>query len=125
VRNAYRYKTLLAENGMIALGTDFPIEDIDPLNTFFSAVFRKPRGNKSQQVFQIEEALTREQAVRGMTIWSAIAMRRESKTGSLEVGKQADFVIIDTDLMDANEEQCRKAKVLATYSRGVSRYNSN
>lgn len=125
VRNAYRYKTLLAENGMIALGTDFPIEDIDPLNTFFSAVFRKPRGNKSQQVFQIEESLTREQAIRGMTIWSAIAMRRESKTGSLEVGKQADFVIIDTDLMDANEEQCRKAKVLATYSRGVSRYNSN
>ena len=125
VRNAYRYKTLLAENGMIALGTDFPIEDIDPLNTFFSAVFRKPRGNKSQQVFQIEEALTREQAIRGMTIWSAIAMRRESKTGSLEVGKQADFVIVDTDLMSASEGQCRDARVLATYSRGVMLYNSN
>jgi predicted amidohydrolase YtcJ len=125
VRNAYRYRTLKAQNGMLALGTDFPIEDIDPLDTFYSAVFRKSRSIKEQSAFQVEEALTREEAIRGMSIWPAIAMRREIKYGSLEVGKQADFVIVDTDLMDANEEQCRKAKVLATYSRGMSRYNSN
>ena len=121
VRHAYRYKTLLEQNGMLALGTDFPIEDIDPLDTFFSAVFRKPRRNKEQPAFQIEEALTREEAIRGMTIWPAIAMRRESKYGSLEVGKQADFVILDLDIMTASEEQLRNAKVISTYSQGKLR----
>jgi predicted amidohydrolase YtcJ len=121
VRNAYRYKTLMGQNGMLALGTDFPIEDIDPLDTFYSAVFRKSRSNKEQSVFQVEEALTREEAIRGMTIWPAIAMRRENKYGSLEVGKQADFVMMDMDLMTATEEQLRNAKVISTYTQGQLR----
>ncbi len=121
VRNAYRYKTLLMQNGMVALGTDFPIEDIDPLDTFFSAVFRKSRSNKKQQAFQVDESLSREEAIRGMTIWPAIAMRREKKLGSLEVGKQADFVILDMDLMTVSEEQLRNAKVISTYSHGKLR----
>lgn len=121
VRHAYRYKTLLGQNGMLALGTDFPIEDIDPLDTFFSAVFRKPRRNKEQPAFQIEEALTREEAIRGMTIWPAIAMRREHMYGSLEVGKQADFVILDFDILTATEDQLREAKVISTYSQGKLR----
>jgi predicted amidohydrolase YtcJ len=121
VRNAYRYKTLMGQNGMLALGTDFPIEDIDPLDTFHSAVFRKSRSNKEQSAFQVEEALTREETIRGMTIWPAIAMRRENKYGSLEVGKQADFVILDMDLMTATEEQLRNAKVVSTYTQGQLR----
>jgi predicted amidohydrolase YtcJ len=124
VRNAYRYKSLLMQNGMVALGTDFPIEDMDPLDTFFSAVFRKSRSHKTQNGFQMEEALTREETIRGITIWPAIAMRRESLMGSLEVGKQADFVIVDTDLMTATEDQCQAARVIATYSKGQARYGN-
>ncbi len=124
IRNAYRYKSLLDQNGMLPLGTDFPIENINPLNTFYSAVFRKSRSDKSQQSFQIEESLSREQAIRGMTIWPAIAMRKEKVIGSLEVGKLANFVIIDIDIMEASDEQCRKAEVLSTYYRGKSKFSA-
>ena len=122
VRLAYRYRTLLKENGMLALGTDFPVEEVDPLNTFFAAVFRKPRSTVGDATaFQPEEALTPEEALRGMTIWAALAQREEHRKGSLEVGKAADFVIINTDLLKATEDQVRSAKVIHTFSNGVMR----
>jgi predicted amidohydrolase YtcJ len=122
VRLAYRYKTLLKENGMLALGTDFPVEEVDPLNTFFAAVFRKSRTALGDAtVFQPEEALSPEEALRGMTIWAALAQREEHKKGSLEIGKAADFVIINTDLLTATEDQVRLAKVINTFSNGVMR----
>ena len=118
VKEAYAFKQLLAENKWIALGTDFPVEDIDPLKTFFAAVIRKDSKGFPATGFQIENALTRQEAIRGMTIWAAKSNFEENEKGSLEPGKLADFVILDTDLMHAPESEILKTTVLKTYING-------
>jgi predicted amidohydrolase YtcJ len=66
----------------------------------------------------MENALTREQALRAMTLWAARAQFEEDTRGSLEPGKWADFVILDRDLMRVPEEELPAARVLATYVAG-------
>lgn len=118
VHTAYTYKQLLDQNGLIALGTDFPVEGISPLHTFYAAVARKDSIGFPENGFQSENALTKEEALRGMTIFAAIASFEENEKGSLEPGKYADMVILDTDLLNAPMEQVLKAKVQATYVHG-------
>lgn len=101
---AYAYKELEAQNGMLALGTDFPVEGISPINTFYAAVVRKDKSGNPTDGFQVENALSRESALRGMTIWNAVANFEEKYKGSLEVGKVADIVILDRDLMKVGED---------------------
>lgn len=115
---AYAYQDLLKQNGWLPLGTDFPVEEISPLKTFHSAVARKDFKNYPANGFQKENALTREQAIRGMTIWAAKAAFQENEIGSLEVGKSADFIILDQDLMTVPENQILRTKVLETFSSG-------
>lgn len=115
---AYANQQLLQENGWIPLGTDFPIEDISPIKTFYAAVFRKDAKGWPENGFHIENALTREEAIRGMTIWAAKANFEEHEKGSLEAGKFADFVILDTDLMTASPTKILATKVLSTYLGG-------
>ncbi len=122
VVDAYKYATLLKENGMLSLGTDFPIEDIDPMKTFFAAVFRMDKGGAIPHPFQLAEAISREQALRGMTIWNAVARFAEHYSGSLEIGKDADFVITGVDLMSASPDQIRKSVVSATFIGGNEVY---
>ncbi len=116
--NAYAYKRLLRQNGLLALGTDFPVEGISPLNTFRSAVFRKNNEGVPAGGFQMADALTREEALRGMTIWNAIATFTEKDLGTLEVGKLADFVVLDRDLLRTAEGDLERTKVVATYVQG-------
>ncbi|MFZ1313500.1 MAG: amidohydrolase, partial [Chitinophagaceae bacterium] len=97
VKGAYAYKQLLQQNGWLPLGTDFPVEDISTFKTFYAAVVRKDAKGWPANGFQPENALTREEALRGMTIWAAKANFEEKEKGSLEEGKFADFVILDTD----------------------------
>jgi predicted amidohydrolase YtcJ len=118
VKNAYAYKELFEQNKMLALGTDFPVENISPLKTFYAAVFRMDEKGYPGHGFQVKDALTREEALKGMTIFAAIAGFEENEKGSLEKGKFADFVILDTDIMSAPPEQILKAKVLSTYING-------
>lgn len=115
VRYAYAFKDLLKQNGWIPLGTDFPVEDIDPLKTFYAAVARKDGKGFPAGGFQKENALTREETLKGMTIWAAKASFEEHKKGSLEPGKVADFVITDQDLMKVPEEKIQATKIVATY----------
>ncbi len=117
-RNAYAYQQLLKQNGWIPLGTDFPVEYIDPLKTFYAAVVRKDAKGFPAGGFQIENALTREQAIRGMTIWAAKAAFEEKEKGSLEVGKAADFIMLDQDLMKCPETEILKTSILTTYIYG-------
>ena len=91
IQNAYAYQRLLQQNGWVINGTDFPIEDISPLKTFEAAVDRKG--------FQMENALTPEQALRSITIWVAKGCFLEHRKGSIEAGKDADYVILDRDLL--------------------------
>ncbi len=118
VRFGYAYKKLLKQNGWVALGTDFPIEGIDPLTTFYAAVARKNKDGLPKNGFQIENALSRLEALKGMTIWAALSNFEEKEKGTLEVGKLADFVILNKDILMIPEDDLLKAKVTATYING-------
>lgn len=120
--NAYAYQRLLKQNGLLALGTDFPVEGIDPLQTFYAAVVRKNADGRPEGGFQMADALTRDQALRGMTIWNAIATFTENDLGTLEVGKRADFTVMDRDLLEADATGLRKARVEATFVNGEGVY---
>lgn len=118
IKNAYAYKKLLQQNGLIALGTDFPIESINPMFTFYAAVERKDVKGFPENGFQKENGLTREESLKGMTIWAAIANFEETEKGSLEVGKSADFVMLNQDIMTVDEKAILTTKVLFTFING-------
>ncbi|MCT4580667.1 MAG: amidohydrolase [Flavobacteriales bacterium] len=118
VRFGYAYQNLLHQNGWLPLGTDFPIEGIDPLTTFYAAVARKNKDGLPKNGFQIENALSRIQALKGMTIWAALSNFEEEVKGSLEVNKLADFVILNRDILTVEEDELLKARVTATYING-------
>lgn len=124
IKSAYANKTLLQQNGWIPLGTDFPVEDISPFKTFYAAVFRQDAKGFPAGGFEMDNALTREEAIRGMTIWAAKSNFEESEKGSLEPGKFADVVILNTDLMKAPEEKILQTQVLKTYVGGEKVYDS-
>lgn len=118
LKGAYAYKQLLAENNWMPLGTDFPVEEINPFKTFLAAVVRKDAKGYPAEGFQMENALTREETIKGMTIWAAKANRMEKEVGSLEKGKKADFIILDKDLMKVAPDSILNVKVLKTFVNG-------
>ena len=118
LKNAYAFKRLLQQNGWVALGTDFPVEDISPFKTFLAAVFRVDAKGYPAGGFQMENALSREETIRGMTIWAAKADFWDKEIGSLETGKRADFVVLDKDLMQVDAGDVLSVKPVATYSSG-------
>ncbi|MDF3077269.1 MAG: amidohydrolase [Sphingobacteriaceae bacterium] len=122
MKGAYAYKDLLKQNGWLVLGTDFPVESIDPIKTFYAAVVRKDAKGYPAGGFQPANALTREEALRGMTIWAAKGSFEEKEKGSLEKGKYADFVILDQDIMKASPKNILKTKVISTFINGEKVY---
>ncbi len=122
IKNAYAYKDLLKQNGIIADGSDFPVENINPLLGFYAAVARKDLAGKPEKGFQPENALTRTEALKAMTIWAAYAAFEDQEKGSLEAGKMADFVILDKDIMTIPENEIPSVKVLQTVIGGWAAY---
>lgn len=118
LNRAYAYKELLDWSGKIALGTDFPVEKVNPLLTFHSAVARKDVDGNPSEGFLKENALTRNEALKGMTIWAAYSNFEDSFKGSIEKGKFADFVILTKDIMKVPEEEITSAEVVATIVNG-------
>ena len=118
ITNAYAYQKLLQENEWMPLGTDFPVEYISPFKTFFAAVVRQDANAYPKNGFQMENALTREQTLRGMTIWAAKAAFEEKEKGSLEPGKAADFIMLDYNLMSCDPESILKTTVKKTFVNG-------
>lgn len=122
LKGGYAFKQLLQQNGWIPLGTDFPVEDISPFKTFLAAVARKDAKGFPSEGFQKENALSREETIRGMTIWAAKAGFLEKEVGSIEAGKKADFIMLDKDLMKVPEADILKVKVVTTYLGGKKVY---
>ena len=122
MKGAYAYNKLLKEYGILALGSDFPVEHYNPLYGFHAAVARVDKEGFPKGGFQMENAISREQALRGMTIWAAYSCFQDKKRGSIEKGKDADFVILDDDIMKAPNEKLRNIKTLRTVIAGKTEY---
>ncbi|GGW71484.1 hypothetical protein DFQ11_10780 [Winogradskyella epiphytica] len=118
IKGAYANKQLLEAYGKVALGTDFPVERVSPFLTFFAAVSRQDLEQYPEGGFQMENALSREEALKGMTIWAAYSNFEEDEKGSIEVGKFADFIILDKDIMTVEAKEIPNIKVLKTFVNG-------
>ena len=121
MKGAYAYRSLLSKYGMLAIGTDFPIEPIDPFNTIHAAVARQNMENFPSDGFYKQEALTLEECMRGMTIWAAYAAFQEKELGSLEKGKDATFVIFDLPVRAGGGYRANFAR--STFIKGVKVYS--
>lgn len=118
IQSAYTFKDLLDWSGKIALGTDFPVEKVSPILTFYAATVRKSVAGQPASGFQMNNALSRSEALKGMTIWAAYANFEEDQKGSIEVGKAADFVLLTNDIMTVNESNILDIDILATFLAG-------
>ncbi len=118
MKGAYAYKTLLDKAGIVALGTDFPVEQVSPFYTFYAAVARKDLEQFPEGGFQNEEALSREETLKGMTIWAAYSNFEDHEKGSIELGKFADFIVLDKDIMTVEETEIPNINVEATFMDG-------
>ncbi len=118
IKNAYSYKQLLQQNNWLPIGSDFPVEDINPLLGFYAAVTRKDTNSYPENGFQKENAISRIEALKGMTIWAAKSNFEENNKGSIEAGKYADFVVLDADIMTVAESEIFKINVNKTFIRG-------
>ncbi len=125
VRRAYAYQELKAQLGLVALGTDFPVEGIAPLNSFYAAVVRKDKQGDPENGFQTDNALTREEALMGMTIWAAVANFEEGEKGMLQAGMKGDFVILDKNLLNVAEDDILNVKILLTAVGGEIVYQAD
>jgi len=119
---AYAYKKLLEQNGWLPAGSDFPVEEINPLFGFYAAVARQDQKSWPENGFQTENAISREQALKAMTIWAAKSNFEENEKGSIEIGKFADFVVVDKDIMQIEIHEVPKVKVLQTFISGKKVY---
>ncbi len=119
---AYAFRSLLNECGQIALGTDFPVEDINPMNTLYAAVVRKDLKGFPDGGFMKQESLSRKETIWGMTVWAAYAAFEEEEKGSIAPGKYADFIVLDKDPMKCSEEEIPSIKVMQTWSGGRKVY---
>lgn len=118
IKGAYAFKDLLNAYGKVALGTDFPVERVSPLLTFYAAVARQDLEQYPEGGFQKENGLSREETLKGMTIWAAYSNFEEDEKGSIEAGKFADFIILDKDIMTVDQIEIPNIKVEQTFVNG-------
>ena len=125
LRGAYAYRQLLEQNGWLPNGSDFPVEQINPLFGFYAGVVRKDQQGYPEDGFQMENAITREQALRAMTIWAARSGFEEDLKGSIEPGKLADLVVTREDLMSAPDSTLFGIQVQMTFLGGELVYKAD
>lgn len=115
MKYAYAYKTLLTQNGIVAAGSDFPIESINPLFGFHAATSRQDHKEYPKGGFQSNEGLTREEALKSMTIWAAYSNFEEKEKGSIEQNKISNFTILEKDIMKNDLKDIPEIEVFRTY----------
>ena len=124
IRGAYAWRSLLNTGVVIPNGTDFPVEEVNPLLTFHAAVTRQDPTGWPAGGWYPEQKMTREEALRSMTIWPAYAGFQESMLGSLTPGKYADFVVLDRDIMRVPDTEILGTRVVSTWIGGKRVYEA-
>ncbi len=122
VLGAYAWRSLIDQGSIVPNGSDFPVEDVNPLISFHAAISRQDAKGWPPGGWHAEQRMTREEALKSMTIWPAYAAFQERELGSLTPGKYADFVVLDRDIMRVDPDDVLGTKVLATYIGGVPVY---
>jgi predicted amidohydrolase YtcJ len=122
LQGAYAWRSLLATGIVVPNGSDFPVEAVNPLLSFHSAVARQDAENWPAGGWYPEQRMTRDEALKSMTIWPAYAAFQEASMGSLSAGKLADFVVLDRDIMTIPEQDILGTQVVATYIGGRAVY---
>jgi predicted amidohydrolase YtcJ len=119
IRYSYAWRSLLDSGARLALGSDFPVEEVNPMHGIYAAVSRRDLKGWPEGGWYPAEALSRTEALRGFTLDAAYAGFMEEMVGSLEQGKRADFVILDRDIMTVPEDEIPLAVVLETWLDGA------
>ena len=122
ILGGYAWRTLLDSGAMLAFGSDFPVEAVDPRLGLFAAVARQDLEGWPEGGWYPEERVTREAALRGFTLDAAYAAFMEDLVGSLEPGKRADFVVLDRDYMTIPVEDIPRMAILETWLDGERVY---
>ena len=125
IRGAYAWRSLLNTGVIIPNGTDFPVEEVNPLLTFHAAVTRQDPTNWPAGGWYPEQKMTREEALQSMTIWPAFAGFQESVLGSLTPGKYADFTVLDKDIMRVPDTEILGTHVISTWIGGKRVYDAS
>lgn len=121
---AYPWRSLLNTGAIIPNGSDFPVEHVNPLISFHAAISRQDANDWPAGGWLPEQRMTREEALRSITLWPAQAAFQEKEMGSLAPGKYADFVVLDQDVMRVPAELVLKTGVTATYVGGREVYRA-
>jgi predicted amidohydrolase YtcJ len=124
ILGAYAWRSLLNTGVVIPNGTDFPVEEVNPLLTFHAAVTRQDPENSPAGGWYPDQKMTREEALQSMTIWPAYAGFQESVLGSLTPGKYADFVVLDRDIMRVPDTEILGTRVISTWIGGKRVYEA-
>jgi predicted amidohydrolase YtcJ len=119
---AYAWRSLLNSGVIIPNGSDLPVEKTNPLISFHAAIARQDENNWPAGGWFPEQRMTREEALKSMTIWAAWSAFMEKEVGSLEPGKYADFVVLDQDIMQVPAELVLRTNVLSTWLGGKAVY---
>ena len=118
VGNGYVWRNLIDLGVVVAGGSDAPVEIGDPRIEFYAAVARKDLDGFYDKGWHLEQAVTREEALKMFTIWPAFAAFQEDINGTIEVGKLADLTIFSKDIMKVPEEEILEAQVVMTIVNG-------
>jgi len=124
LKGAYAWKSLLDSGATVVAGSDAPVEIGDPRIEFYAAVARRSLDGHAGDDWHLEERVSREQALRMLTLWAAFAAFQEKERGSIEVGKQADFSVFSADLMRIPEGEIMGARATLTVIGGQTVYVS-
>lgn len=123
IKGGYAWSTFLDQGTMVASGSDFPVENVNPFYGLYSAITRQDHQGNPEGGWYPGESLTREEALRSFTIDAAYAAHQEDVLGTLEPGKWADFILVDRDPMEVPDRQIWQTKVLETWVAGEQVYS--